>query len=113
MADGASQNSCQYVDSTDRPTDSSSSLNLWRRSAPPKERSYDGIFTTPAPVGRLVPGDRVRRRNTGPDIAVGRTVVPYGDVDGNADDRPRGRAEYVRRRDVGICPGGRNESADV
>src|SRR5262245_40066260 len=113
MAGGASQNSCQYVDSMDRPTDSSSSLNLWRRSTPPKERSYDGVFTTPAPIGRLVPVGHVRRRNTGPDNAVGSTVVPHGDVDGNADDRPRRRAEHVRRRDLDICPGGRNESADV
>src|SRR4051812_19904073 len=97
----------------DRPTGSSSSLNPWRRSTPPKERSYDGTFTTFAPVDRLLPGGHVRRRNAGPDIAVGSTVVPHGHMDGNADDRPRGRAEYIRRRDVDICSGGRHKSADV
>ena len=48
-----------------------------------------------------------------PTSPSGATVVPHRDVDGNADDRPRGRTEHIRGRDVDICAGGRHEPADV
>ncbi len=70
-----------------------------------KERSYERTRSATGDRQRLAPGRHVRRRNARTDLAVRATVLSYGDMDGNAHDRPRGRAEHVRQRLVDVHAG--------
>ena len=50
----------------------------------------------------VVPRRDVRRRHACAHLTVWTAVVPDWNVDGNADDRPRRRAEHIRCSDVDI-----------
>src|SRR3954464_6482063 len=102
-AGDALRSSCQSVDSMERLTGSSSSPNPCRRSTPRKERSYDQTLATVAPHNGNMPRRRMRRRYAGANVAVRSTIIPDGNVDWNAHDRPRRRAEHVWCNDLDIC----------
>ena len=55
-----------------------------------------------APHNGVVPRRDVRRRHACAHFTVWTAVVPDWNVDGNADDRPRRRAEHIRCSDVDI-----------
>src|SRR6266516_4195012 len=80
---------------------------------PVKERSYDQILASVAPVDRLVLCRCVRRWNSCADITVRAAVVPHWNLDGNADHRSRRRAQHLRCSDVDIRTRRRDEPADV
>src|SRR3954452_15007864 len=112
-AGGALRSSCQSVDSMERLTGSSSSLNPCRRSTPRKERSYDRTLATVVTRNGVVPRRCMRRRYARANVTNHSTIVPDGNVDGSALDRPRRRTNEFGRGDLDIRARNRYKPPDI